>query len=165
MEQKKPQPGEKGQYGYVRQAEEKQKRSNKKKKGKTEDEYRAPEEYNISSMIGIPVPGPGQLPPGIHPTGLGVPTFHPSMASLRHLAVVGNPYAGILPTPSVPLDNSTTRNSPIEEELEDEEWAVRIGNESPPTWGKRKAQDEDSDAQNKRVRLQWVFYSPSKYKH
>ena len=130
-------------------------------KGKIE-EYRAPEEYvhNVRDMIG----GPGQLHPGIDPTGLGAPMLHPAVANLRHLAVVGNPYGGILTTPPVPLDSSATRNSPIEEELEDEEWAVRIGDESPPTWGKRKAQDEDSDAQNKRVRLQWVFYSLSKYK-
>src|SRR6266498_3234222 len=110
VEQKRPQPGEKGQYGYVRQAEEKQKRSNKKQKGKREDDYPTPEQY-INNMIRIPVPGP---PPGIVPTGLEVPTLRPAMASLHHLAAVGNPYAGVLPPPSVPLDSSTIRNSPNE---------------------------------------------------
>ncbi|KAJ8597032.1 hypothetical protein M405DRAFT_928493 [Rhizopogon salebrosus TDB-379] len=56
------------------------------------------------------------------------------------------------PEPST--SSAFVRNSPVEvEDAEDnQDWAVRIGNESPPIWGKRKA-SEESDSQNPFKRL------------
>jgi hypothetical protein len=60
--------------------------------------------------------------------------------------------SGTGPEPST--SSAFVRNSPVEvEDAEDnQDWAVRIGNESPPIWGKRKA-SEESDSQNPFKRL------------
>jgi hypothetical protein len=46
------------------------------------------------------------------------------------------------------------RESPAEEEMEDEEneWEVRVGNDPPPMWGKRKG-CEDPKENGKRVKV------------
>ena len=155
VEQKKPLPGEKGQYGYVRQAEEKPKRTRKKK---TQAISQAQE---FDGMNGIPPhpAGVNHLPP-MEVSGIGaIDHLHHAMAALKDLSDVGNAYSTILPTPSsVPLDRSTIRNSPAEEELDDTEegteWAIRIGDLSPPAWGKRKAVDEGYQDKDKRPRFQ-----------
>jgi hypothetical protein len=93
-------------------------------------------------------------------SGMGtMDQLHQAMVALQDLSDVGNAYSTILPTPSsVPLDRSTIRNSPAEEEMDDmeeeTEWAVRIGDSSPPTWGKRKAVDEGYQDKDKRLRFQ-----------
>lgn len=164
MEQKKPLPGEKGQYGYVRQAEEKPKRTRKKKIQAIEQISHAQE---FDGMNGIPPhpAGVNHLPP-MEVSGMGtMDHLHHAMVALQDLSDVGNDYSTILPTPSsVPLDRSTIRNSPAEEEMDDmeegTEWAVRIGDSSPPTWGKRKAVDEGYQDKDKRPRFQTsVFLS------
>jgi len=83
-----------------------------------------------------------------------MPEHHYTMASLQNIASVGGVYSTILPTQSpVPLDISTVRKSPDEEEMEDAEegpeWAVRVGDASPPAWGKRKASDDERDVNKK----------------
>lgn len=158
VEQKKPLPGQKGQYGYVRQAEEKPKRTRKKKIQATEQISQA---QDFASMDGIPAHSAGvdHLPP-IEVSGMGaIHHLHHAMVALQDLPEVGNAYSTMLPTPSsVPLDRSTIRNSPAEEEMDDmeegTEWAVRIGNSSPPTWGKRKAVDGGYQDKDKRPRFQ-----------
>ncbi|KAF8973716.1 hypothetical protein BDZ97DRAFT_388268 [Flammula alnicola] len=159
VDQKKPSPGEKGQYGYVRQAEEKPKRT-RKKKVKAIDQPPQPEEFanDVNGIVALPA-GPNHIPP-MDPSGMDAPHhFQHAMASLHGLADVGNAYSAILPAPSsVPLDRSTIRKSPAEEEMDDTEegteWAVRVGNASPPAWGKRKATDEGNPDKDKRPRLQ-----------
>lgn len=112
-------------------------------------------------MNGIPPhpAGVNHLPP-MEVSGIGaIDHLHHAMAALKDLSDVGNAYSTILPTPSsVPLDRSTIRNSPAEEELDDTEegteWAIRIGDLSPPAWGKRKAVDEGYQDKDKRPRFQ-----------
>jgi hypothetical protein len=56
---------------------------------------------------------------------------------------------------SAPLDHTTARKSPDEEEMDEEEgeWAVRVGDAHPPAWGKRKASEEVEQGNvNKRAR-------------
>ena len=81
------------------------------------------------------------------------PEHRYTMASLQDIATVGA-YSTILPVPStMPLDRSSVRRSPDEEEMEDTEespdWAVRVGDAPPPAWGKRKASDDERDASKK----------------
>ena len=97
-------------------------------------------------------PGPSSIP--VDPTMLRAPEHHYVMASFG----VDGAYPTTLPVSSnVPLDHSTVRKSPAEEEMEDaeetSEWAVRIGNAPPPNWGKRKTSDDDQTNVNKRARL------------
>jgi len=162
VEQKKPLPGERGQYGYVRQAEEKPKRTRKKKIQAIEQISPAQE---LTNMNGIPPHSAGLSPlPPMEVSGMGtMHHLHHTMAALQDLSDVGNAYSAILPTPSsVPLDRSTIRNSPAEEEMDDmedeTEWAVRIGDSSPPTWGKRKALDEGYQDKDKRSRFQTFVF-------
>ena len=96
------------------------------------------------------------------PTMLRAPEHHYSMATLQDIAGVGGAYSNILPAPStVPLDRPTVRKGPDEEEMEDAEdspeWSVRVGDAPPPSWGKRKASDDDETDANKRRRFhRWV---------
>jgi len=120
--QKKPVHGEQGQYGYVRSDEKKPKRQ--KKTRKPAEQHLHQQEMIIGDING---------------NVSGVPVI---------FDVAGN---GAGPSTSSTL----IRNSPAEEEMEDGEdsdWAVRIGDESPPIWGKRKA-SEESDVQNPLKRL------------
>ena len=90
------------------------------------------------------------------PTMLRAPEHHYTM--LQGVAGVDGAYSNILPAPStVPLDRPTVRKSPNEEEMEDAEdspeWAVRVGDAPPPSWGKRKASDDDEKGVNKKGRF------------
>ncbi|KDR85148.1 hypothetical protein GALMADRAFT_233800 [Galerina marginata CBS 339.88] len=154
VDQKKPAPGEKGQYGYVRQAEEKPKRT-RRKKVKVNEQIPDPEEF---SNVGLEAPDPSHMPP-LGPLEMNAPHhLHDPMASLHALADVGNAYSAILSVPSsIPLDRSAIRNSPAEEEMDDTEdnpdWVVRVGNAPPPPWSKRKASDAGFPDRDKRQRL------------
>ena len=109
---------------------------------------------NASAMTVLPsVPSNIQM----DPTMLPAPEHHYTM--LQDIAGVEAAYSNILPAPStVPLDRPTVRKSPDEEEMEDAEdspeWAVRVGDAPPPSWGKRKASDDDEkDVSNKKGRF------------
>jgi len=139
VDEKKPLQGEKGQYGYVRQAEEKPKRSRKKRTKNVEpppadvDQYAAVE--GLVGLPAIPMPGLAGLMPIENerveipelPDSHNVTTMFPKLASS-----------------SAPLDHTTVRKSPAEEEMDEEEseWVVRVGDAQPPAWGKRKASEE-----------------------
>ncbi|KAF8807554.1 hypothetical protein BYT27DRAFT_7189632 [Phlegmacium glaucopus] len=151
VEQKKPAPGEKGQYGYVRQAEEKPKRTRKKRVKAAEQPGEFPPDASVMAILPS---GSSSLQMG--PPLLRGPEHHYAMASLQNIAV--GAYPTILPAPSaMPLDRSTVRKTPDEEEMEDaeesSEWAVRVGDAPPPAWGKRKASDDDETDVNKRARF------------
>ncbi|KAF8167949.1 hypothetical protein B0H34DRAFT_38868 [Crassisporium funariophilum] len=156
VEQKKPAPGEKGQYGYVRQAEEKPRRSRRKKVKAPENAH---EEYTMEvNGLGALHAGPSEVHSMDLAAMVGPEQLHHPVSSLHDLADVGGAYSAILPArSSVPLDRSMIRRSPAEEEMDDvderAEWAVRIGNASPPPWGKRKATDEPNAESYKRARL------------
>ena len=89
-----------------------------------------------------------------------LPVPNPQYTLLQNIAAAasGGAYSNILPSPSiVPLDRPTIRKSADEEELEDTEdspeWAVRVGDVPPPSWGKRKASDDGGKDDNKKGRF------------
>jgi hypothetical protein len=145
VEQKKPAQGEKGQYGYVRRAEEKPKRTRKKRGRHIEP---GPSDEDLIGALderGEVIPGMVGAPglSGMHPVHMipgmegmqGMP-MQPLYGSMDHMSA---PCAG-------PLDRSAARKSATEEEMDDvedgSEWAVKVGNDAPPEWAKRKAAEE-----------------------
>lgn len=124
VDQKKPAHGEKGQYGYVRQAEEKTRRT-RKKRTKPEDEL-LHADHTDRQMTGC-------IDDNANPT-VPIILFTPDQTS-------GEPQASMSRIPA--------RQSPDEEEMADgeesEEWRIRVGNQTPPPWAKRKADDEGSN--------------------
>ena len=151
VEEKMPQRGEKGQYGYVRKAEEKPKKG-RKKKAKAVDGPSTAEECpdDMGNVLGTPAAGPSPS----HTSAIGLPALHPTVTSLHDLTTMGNPYVGVT-TPAA--DPSITATA-AEEELEDDEteWAIRIGNAPPPIWSskKREREKDQDDGFNKRPRLE-----------
>jgi hypothetical protein len=121
--QKKPIHGEQGQYGYVRKDEEKPKR----RKG-----TRRPAEQNLHQQEMIIGGISGNTP--------GVPVIYDV------------PGDGVEPSISNPFPRNSPAGGKMGDSEDSEEWAIRIGNESPPIWVKRKA-SEESDAQNSLKRL------------
>jgi hypothetical protein len=150
VEQKKPLHGEKGQYGYVRMAEEKPKRQRKKRSSRDveagmEDDYSMVDGL-IDNSLAPMQPLPGQV--AMHPHE------HLQMVPGPHQVPNGFYQRALIPGPSVenrpPMILERT-----EEELDDgeEEWAVKIGDDPPPLWGKRKASEEpDEQKLNKKGR-------------
>ncbi|KAF8506938.1 hypothetical protein F5888DRAFT_1646551 [Russula emetica] len=167
VEQKKPTLGEKGQYGYVRKPEEKPKRSRKRKEdgssaGPTNDDdfLQAGPSHQLAMAMhmslatqdghphsGMPVPPP--VPVDLYHQG------HPHLHNLPpHVNQIQATADGSVAL-RVGQDNIVAvRKSPAEEEMEDEEaeWEVKVGNEPPPAWGKRKA-GEDPIENGKRPRV------------
>lgn len=125
VDQKKPAPGEQGQYGYVRQDEEKHKRPRKKRA--------KPAEQNLHKQE--------MIVGGINGNGTEVP-------------VIVFDASPVDPGPSTSrtfVRNSPAEEE-LEDGDDSEEWPVRIGNEPPPNWGKRVA-SEESEAQNPPKRM------------
>ncbi|KAF8213261.1 hypothetical protein K438DRAFT_1915400 [Mycena galopus ATCC 62051] len=130
VEQTKPVHGEKGQYNYVRQPEEKQKKQ-RKKKSKNQDYLDDECIVGSSGLEGmgvfsgaVPIEGLGEIiPKGTH--------------ELRSMIYEG--------TPAGP--SSMPHPGPAEEEMDDDgsEWAVRVGTSPPPQWGKRRASEEPDE--------------------
>jgi hypothetical protein len=169
VEQKKPTLGEKGQYGYVRKPEEKPKRSRKRKEdglsagpGPTNDDdfLQAGPSHQLAMAMhmslatqdghphsGMPVPPP--VPVDLYQQGH--PHLHNLPPHVNQIQATGL---------RVSQDNMVVgvRKSPTEEEMEDEdevEWEVKVGNDPPPAWGKRKA-GEDPIENGKRPRVKCV---------
>ncbi len=161
MEQKRPQPGEKGQYGYVRQAEETPKRSRKRKIHAVEEVSQT--DQPVHTMIEIPVvPGPSHVHAPMVPPEMNIPTLDPTDTTFHELTRMGNPFSVVIAPPSnaIPMEDPAVKNSPAEEELEDDgtDWAVRIGNALPPAWSKTGSRDEENSAiRKKRARTKLVF--------
>ncbi|KAJ7102122.1 hypothetical protein B0H15DRAFT_1017352 [Mycena belliarum] len=152
--QKKPLPGEKGQYGYVRQAEEKQKKT-RKKKSKNEVPYLDDDEFLVGSSK---LEGMGVFSGDVSIQGLAeMPMTAPGvMPQLPGIMFDGAPRAG--PSMANPRE--------AEEEMDEEgsEWRVRVGNSPPPMWGggaqKRRAHDDGNDeTRTKRPRPEEVVPS------
>ncbi|KAF9229472.1 hypothetical protein BS17DRAFT_771511 [Gyrodon lividus] len=141
VDQKKPAHGEKGQYGYVRKAEEKPKRVRKKRDKATEEPFHSEEQI----IAGININGNMN---GALPIVILTPDQIPSRSQASTSAISAHP---------------------DEEEMEDgeesEEWQVRIGDQPPPPWGKRKA-SEDGDSEPhaaKKARLIDLSSHPDSY--
>lgn len=152
VEEKKPSQGEKGQYGYVRQPEEKPKRIRVRK-------HKSASETNVvGSEASTSTPGAyAEHPPTTHqfvhenhPPGQLQPESGPPLELFQNLHAPGDG----------PLDPGT-RDGAAEEEMdaadEDPDFVVRVGHEPPPKWGKRKVSDSfatDGDATSKRHKPQ-----------
>ncbi|KAF9569719.1 hypothetical protein CPC08DRAFT_652670 [Agrocybe pediades] len=165
VDEKKPVLGEKGQYGYVRQPEEKPKRTRKRKA--RNDEFSPPEEYQHDLAAAGAMAGPSHIP---HMDPAMNPPHHLHHAMTMHnLAEVAHAYPGMMHIPPpVPVEGPPVRQTPAEEELEDndesQDWAIRIGNAPPPSWAKRKSPHEDeNDERNKRLRLEHEPPHPSQF--
>jgi hypothetical protein len=157
VEQKRPQPGEKGQYGYVRQAEETQKRSRKRKIHTVEEVPQT--DQPVHTVI---VAGPSHVHAPMVPPEMNIPTLGPSVTTLHESTRMGNPFSVVIAPSStaIPMEDPI-RDSPAEEELEDDEtdWAVRIGNAPPPAWSKMSSPDEENFAiRKKRARKKLLFF-------
>ncbi|KAJ7042433.1 hypothetical protein C8F04DRAFT_1030050 [Mycena alexandri] len=136
--QKKPMPGEKGQYGYVRQPEEKQKKPRKKKTKNQDSSLLEEEEFLVASSS---------------MDGMGV---FSGAVSTQELGEMGPPISGDMQIPAIyngepplPVAGPSVVNSiPAEEEMDEDgsEWAVRVGNSPPPLWGKRRATEDPENA-------------------
>jgi hypothetical protein len=170
VEQKKPSLGEKGQYGYVRKPEEKPKRGRKRKDdalgagpSNDDDFLQAGPSHSMAMAMHISLSAQDGHP---H-SGIPVPSVpvdiyqqtHPHIHDLPPLVNQMQTHA----TSSMGLGVTqgsvvAVRRSPAEEEMEDEEaeWKVKVGNDPPPLWGKRKA-GEDSDENGKRARVQYAL--------
>jgi hypothetical protein len=170
VEQKKPTIGEKGQYGYVRKPEEKQKRSRKRKEdgssagpANDDDFLQAGPSHQLAMAMhmslatqdghphsGMPVPPP--VPVDLYQQGH--PHLHNLPPHVNQIQATADGSVGL----RVSQDNIVAaRKSPAEEEMEDEEaeWEVRVGNDPLPAWGKRKA-GEDQIENGKRPRVKCV---------
>ena len=173
VEQKKPTLGEKGQYGYVRKPEEKPKRSRKRKDdgssaGPANDEdLSGPSqqlayalEISIRAQNGRGFPGPSISPV---PTDLYQQVQPHLLQSLPpHVNQIQAAAEGPVGL-RVNQDNAVAvRKSPAEEEMEDDEaeWEVKVGNDPPPAWGKRKAaEDPIENGKRPRVKCVWSLCS------
>jgi hypothetical protein len=151
VDQKKPAQGEKGQYGYVRKAEAKPKRSRKKRAKNMEQPPADVDQYAaVESLVGLPtmpVAGLAELMPTD-----AIRANQPEIPSPHNVTAV---FPSTLASTSAP----PVRNSPTEEEMDEEEseWAVIIGDSQSPTWGKRKASEEVENGNgNKRARRKYV---------
>lgn len=176
VEQKKPTLGEKGQYGYVRKPEEKPKRSRKRKDDgpgavptSDDDFLQAGPSHQLAMAMhmslavqdghphpGMPVP---PVPVDLYPQG------HPHLHNLPpHVSQIQPPTDGSVGLGVTQNNVVVVRKDPAEERMEDEEaeWDVKVGNDPPPLWGKRKI-DEDPTENGKRARvvfvpLHFIFY-------
>jgi len=170
VEQKKPTLGEKGQYGYVRKPEEKPKRSRKRKEdgssagpANDDDFLQAGPSHQLAMAMhmslatqdghphsGIPVPPP--VP--VDSYQQGHPHLHNLQPHMDQIQAIADGSVGL----RVSQNNIVAvRKCPAKEEMEDEEaeWEVKMGNDSPPAWGKRKA-GEDPIENGKRPRAKCV---------
>ncbi|KAJ7139936.1 hypothetical protein C8R44DRAFT_765829 [Mycena epipterygia] len=136
--QKKPMPGEKGQYGYVRQAEEKQKKPRKKKNKNQEPSY-LDDDFIVGSSK---LEGMGVFAGSVPIQGLGEMDMQVG-GDAQELSGMIQMYEG-----TAGAGPSMVNHGPAEEEMDEEggEWAVRVGHSPPPMWGggaeKRKASEE-----------------------
>ncbi|KAJ7293391.1 hypothetical protein C8J57DRAFT_1268933 [Mycena rebaudengoi] len=144
--EKKPVPGEKGQYGYVRQAEAKPRKS-RKKKGKLRELSLVPDEPDLAEEASGGFSGDVTAP------------------ELDEMPVTGEVHdlSGLPAYESTPgAGPSTVAPRPAEEEDDESEWAVRVGDAPIPLWGKRKAaEDAEREAEHKRMRTDEPMLLPA----
>ncbi|TFK30582.1 hypothetical protein FA15DRAFT_662576 [Coprinopsis marcescibilis] len=147
VEQKQPLLGEKGQYGYVRQPEEKAKRTRKKRK--LEQMGEASFTNPGDGSIALPNMTMGGEHP-VDPLRLPVPPGFPNIPP--HPGMVYPPLLPVASTSAV-LQRPDHSKSPEEvEENEDAEWAIRVGNAPPPAWAHAPSEPGAQEHPTKRRR-------------
>ncbi|CDO72343.1 hypothetical protein BN946_scf184977.g40 [Trametes cinnabarina] len=160
VEEKKPALGEKGQYGYVRKPEEKPKRTRKKTRNSSAANASTSDVVDTAPVsmhtmetysVPMPVPMPGVMPPVSGPNdGFAPIMYEPPASVFQHISVPQPPPPTISP--------ETARHQHArEEEMEDDEieWQIREGTGPPPSWAKRKPDDDEEDQANKRQRTRY----------
>ncbi|KAJ7275231.1 hypothetical protein B0H12DRAFT_1086326 [Mycena haematopus] len=144
VDQTKPAQGEKGQYGYVRQPEEKQKKQRKRKIKNQEPSF--DDQFIVGSSK---LEGMGVFSGALPIEELGREMQVPNSNDMHH-ELPGMMYEG---TPAAPSNIPDPQAAEEEMDEEGSEWAVRVGNSPPPLWGKRRASAEpDGTAGAKRSR-------------
>jgi hypothetical protein len=147
VEQNKSTQGEKGQYGYIRQPEERIKRNRKKRMRQLQKTLET--DYD-EAYIGNG-PGVGAEAAAVMQATITQPLpFPPRGGTLIPFEHDGGP-----------LDSTNLRESPAEEEMDDTddsaEWQVRIGDEPAPAWTKRKV-DELASKENASKKLRARYH-------
>ncbi|KAJ6519634.1 hypothetical protein C8R45DRAFT_852716 [Mycena sanguinolenta] len=148
VDQTKPAQGEKGQYGYVRQPEERQKKQRKKKIKPQEASF--DDEFIVGSSK---LQGMGMFS-GVMPIeGLG---------EMQVANEMQHELPGVMYETTPVGSSSVPEPQAAEEEMDEEgsEWAVRVGNSPPPVWGKRKASGEPDGTDTKRSRTNEAHTPP-----
>jgi len=126
-------------------AEEKPKRQRKKRSSRDVEAGMEDDYSMVDGLIDNPLapmqPLPGQVAMHPHEHLQMVPGPHQVPNGFYQRALITGP--GVVPESRPPMLLERT-----EEELDDgddTEWVVKIGNEPPPLWGKRKASEEPED--------------------
>lgn len=144
VDQKKPAHGEKGQYGYVRKAEERPKRAPRKTPRPRKRCEKSVEE-------------------SLHTEEKVVGDINSRITSTPPIIIFPSVPPAQFEGGSQPSTSTIPRRSPDEEEMEDgednEEWQIRIGNEPPPTWVKRKTSDDEREEPPTPKRARSLDYS------
>ena len=160
VEEKKPALGEKGQYAYVRQPEEKPKRTRKKRStGNADAAESAAGPSGISEIhpFDVPMPMPiASIANAIRAAGNADDGFNPipyaAQTSVFQHVPAPPPAPPPVPAAAPPplVDVATQRH---EEEMDDEdEWQIRVGTGPAPAWAKRKAEEEEGPVKRQRTR-------------
>lgn len=139
----KPAVGEKGQYGYVRKPEEKPKRSNKKKTRQDTEEAAELSNTDEVEFLLQPVPVPHSANDS---TGIEGDLTPPGQFGGFQQSAEG---ASIESEAAVPPDVEAARRNATEEEDDDSEWQIRVGDNTQPGWAKRKAEEEEEGSRKR----------------
>lgn len=134
MSRVKPILGEKGQYGYVRKPEEKLKRL-KRKRQDTEESTGQSNNDEID-FLAPPVPEAKGIEGDLIPPGQ-FGGFQP------------NDVPHVQSEAAIPADVEAARLNATEEEDDESEWQVRIGDGPQPNWAKRKAEEEEEGSRKR----------------
>jgi hypothetical protein len=187
VHEKQPVLGEKGQYGYVRQPEERPKRNRRKVRTESSPSELDADPSSMDPVLtlgterhdslseemrmlqeGVYIP-PGQIPmpsmPGI-PMGMPMPGMMPPPHSTMQMAMHPAMQAMPLPLPNQSsIEVAQQSQASLREEVEDtddvSQWPVRIGDDPPPNWAKRKTPEEVEEEEDarKRARIAYVLLS------
>ncbi|KAF9068062.1 hypothetical protein BDP27DRAFT_1383750 [Rhodocollybia butyracea] len=120
----KPTPGEKWQYGYVRQGDEKPPRKKRRRVSKSEGSQQQQEPQQQSQLLPEFIVGS---------SGAGKEHIHPDPAAHLSQAFPESPALGQLA--------GILRLGPEE----DQDWSIRVGNDLPPAWAKPKDLEDGQD--------------------
>lgn len=176
VEERKPNLGEKGQYGYVRKPEEKPASRRRRRKESSVNIPHSDDEQLVQPIVSqssahvshqtvahiqpihmaIPPDSIPHLPSMPHiyhspPSSLPPPPPHILPSEVESLTTLGGGPMDPLPPSSAvhPSDISLERNGSTES---DPEWSVKEGSHPQPAWAKRKYSDEQEEPNIKRRR-------------
>jgi hypothetical protein len=135
VEERRPGVGEKGQYGYVRMSEDSARKTKKAKMDR--------------SPPSQPIAGPSEQPIHMPMMHNGVIMYHPG-------SYFPHPGTG----PMDPIPPPLIRHHSGSFEADENSWAIRVGNATPPVWARKEPRrEEDEEASpRKRPRHEYVHF-------